>query len=99
MQLLEKDLLIENLRKEMKVMEDRILAMEMQKEPEKEMVAYSKNVQQFFENYKSIFGDTTLTDLSSKLDYMERTFIDKYAADGDKHLDCFQRRLKEGQQR
>jgi len=49
--------------------------MEMQKEPEKEMVAYSKNVQQFFDNYKNIFGDVTLTELSNKLDFMEKIFL------------------------
>jgi len=73
--------------------------MEMQKEPEKEMVAYSKNVQQFFDNYKNIFGDVTLTELSNKLDFMEKIFLEKYSVEKEKHLSSFRSLLNEREEK
>jgi len=71
----------------------------MQKEPEKEMVAYSKNVQQFFDNYKNIFGDVTLTELSNKLDFMEKIFLEKYSVEKEKHLSSFRSLLNEREEK
>ena len=77
MKVLEKDLEVESLKKELKVMKDKIRVLESEKEPEKEVFVYHKNVQQFHDEFRTLFGEVDLSQLRAKMDFMEKTFFEK----------------------
>ena len=54
----------------MKKMEDRILTLESKDDPEKQLFILRKNVQQFYDEYLKEFGDLSLKELRTKVDYL-----------------------------
>jgi hypothetical protein len=55
------------------------------------MVTYKQNIQQFYEDYHSIFGSVSLKELKKKLDIMEHMYINNYAYSESKHLETVSR--------
>ena len=67
-------------------MEDRILTLESKDDPEKQLFILRKNVQQFYDEYLKEFGDLSLKELRTKVDYLQGLFFNEYTAKQSKHF-------------
>jgi len=50
------------------------------------MLVYSRNAQQFYEEYKTIFGSIKVEELKKKVDFLENIYTNEYAHDESKYL-------------
>lgn len=76
--LLEKDLHIQQLLKEIKLKDDKLLYELQKQEPNHDKFVLKLSVQQFYDEYHYIFGCISLKDLKKKMDYMENKCLHEF---------------------